>query len=126
MSMVRALVMCALVSVCGCSLSDRSIVGTYVSDSDGGDVVVEINSDGTFSQFKAGRELCRGRWHMNASGLLSQSIVLDGSYHLPLNDGDQKLGKGAMEYELMRQGGHLCLDVNQDLIQWCRKAPGQY
>jgi hypothetical protein len=96
------------------------VVGTYASDSDAGLVVLEVRNDGTYIQYDQTQPIAGGSWRLEPKFVFFKSLVLDGSYHLPVNLDDLQRGKGSMSYSLGHRAGELCLKVAPDM-NWCKR-----
>jgi hypothetical protein len=115
------LVALAIVSVMlAIAPTKNRVVGIYASDSDAGLVVVEVRSDGTYTQYDQTQAIAAGTWRLESKFLVFRSMVLDGSYHLPVNLDDLQRGRGTMRYSLGHSEGALCMKVGPD-INWCKK-----
>jgi hypothetical protein len=116
-----ALVALAIVSVMlAIAPTKNRVVGIYASDSDAGLVVVEVHANGTYTQYDQTQPIAAGTWRLEPKFLLFRSLVLDGSYHLPVNIEDLQRGKGTMTYSLGHSDGALCMKVAPEM-NWCKK-----
>jgi len=96
------------------------VVGTYSSDSDAGLVVLELRNDGTYIQYDQTQPIAGGAWRLEPKFVFFKSLVLDGSYRLPVNLDDLQRGKGTMSYSMGHVAGALCMKVARD-VNWCKK-----
>jgi hypothetical protein len=116
-----SLVLLATVAVMfAVSPTKTRVVGTYASESDAGLVVLEVRNDGTYVQYDQTQPIAGGTWRLEPKLLVFKSLVLDGSYHLPVNLEDLQRGKGTMSYSLGHVAGDLCIKVARDM-NWCKK-----
>ena len=96
------------------------VVGTYASESDAGLVVLEVRNDGTYIQYDQTQPIAGGTWRLEPKLLVFKSLVLDGSYRLPVNLDDLQRGRGSMSYSMGHVAGDLCIKVAPDM-NWCKK-----
>ena len=116
-----ALVALAIVSVMlAIAPTKNRVVGIYASDSDAGLVVVEVRGDGTYTQYDQTQPIAAGTWRLEPRLLVFRSMVLEGSYHLPVNLDDLQRGRGSMTYSLGHADGALCMKVAPEM-NWCKK-----
>ena len=96
------------------------VVGYYISPSDSELVVIQVKEDGTYIQYDQRQEISRGHWRLENKFFVFKSLVLEGSYHLPVSDEDLKAGKAENWYPLYHRAGELCLRVGPDPEYWCK------
>jgi hypothetical protein len=96
------------------------VVGYYISPSDSGLVVIQVKKDGTYIQYDQTQEISRGRWRLENKLIVFKSLVLEGSYHLPVSEDALKAGKAENWYSMYHRAGELCFRVGPDPEYWCK------
>ena len=96
------------------------VVGYYISPSDSGLVVMQVNEDGSYIQYDQRQVITRGHWRLENKFFVFKSLVFENSYHLPVSDEDLKGGKRENWYSLYTRAGELCMRVGPDPEYWCK------
>lgn len=101
--------------------TDERAVGSYVSPSDSGLVVVKLRSGGTYVQYDQTQELTVGRWRLERRYVVFKTLVLEDSYRLPVGLEELGRGKGRNVYTMFHRAGELCFHVGPDPEYWCKQ-----
>ena len=86
----------------GCAVKQREVVGTFVTD----EGTIEVRQDGTFQTRSHGVPISFGHWKLT-DHITDTGLELDSATE-------------ANDYLLARRGGTLCMQVEEDIVYWCK------